>query len=131
MTFSFRRPIFLLWLCAFAWWAGRWFWVWWPVPATVALRVSEAPVADGSRLGAAPVFGSKLGQNAVSDYRLVGLSTDRTQGFALIQGNGKLQAYMRGDALPDGRKVADLTRDGALLERGGVRDTLPLVRPGH
>ena len=97
----------------------------------MVLRVYEAPVADGSRLGAAPVFGNKLEQNAMSDYRLVGLNTDRTQGFALIQANGKLQSYMRGDALPDGRQVADLTRDGVLLERNGLRDTLPLVRAGH
>lgn len=129
-TRLWRHPVFLLWLCAFAWWAGRWFWVWWPQASRPVVSASVEQVRDSSRLAAARLFGeadvgSALPSGAIN---LVGVNTDRRRGFALLEEGGKTLAYFRGDTLPDGRKVVDILPDGVRVERAGMKEVLPLVR---
>lgn len=121
----------LFWVCVFAWWAGRWFWIWWPAPSAGVFAGAPVAVADAGPLMSARVFGHGLRASpAGGPLRLVGVNTDSRHGFALVELNGKAQFFVRGDTLPDGRRIADIAADRLLLERGGREEVLPLLDRG-
>lgn len=64
------------------------------------------------------------------ELRLVGVNTDSRSGFALVDINGKAQAYQRGERLPDGRIITDIAADHLVLERDGKQESLPLLNRG-
>lgn len=77
----------------------------------------------------AHVFGTPANPaTGAGNLRLTGINTDRRKGFALIDINGKVQAFMRGETLPDGRRITDITADGLILERGGKQESLHLAQ---
>lgn len=107
---------------------GKWTWVLFaPRSAAVLPAVQPASSAQtGSLFGVVVVAPSATVQVALPNVRLLGVFAD-TPGFAILELDGSRQVgLVAGEEVVAGAKLVEVAVDHVLIERGGVRQQIPL-----
>jgi len=112
-----------------------WTWVWLaPRPEPRAQAAVQRADGVGAALG---LFGSTPSGSAVAAptgiaIRLLGIvaATQGGRGYAAVQLEAKdIVAVREGEDIAPGIRLAEVATHHVILERGGIRETLPLPRP--
>lgn len=112
-----------------------WTWVWLaPRPEPRAQAAVQRADGVGAALG---LFGSTPSGSAVAAptgiaIRLLGIvaATQGGRGYAAVQLEAKdIVAVREGEDIAPGIRLAEVATHHVILERGGIRETLPLPKP--
>lgn len=112
-----------------------WTWVWLaprPVPrAPAAVQPTEGLAAAPGLFGGAPTGRAVAAPTGIA-IRLLGIvaATQGGRGYAAVQLEAKeILAVREGEDIAPGIRLAEVAARHVILERGGIRETLPLPGP--
>ena len=118
--------------------AAYWTWAWFaprPVPITEASSSSALRLDDAYQLfGNVRVARSTVPTAASSSLKLLGLvaASGHEPGYAVLKlGANRAIAVRQGGEIEPGTRLVEVNADHAVLDRGGVRETLALPRRGR